>query len=528
MTVIGRIAEAYLAAVNRRLRRAAGDPAAAQRRVFERLLGRAAGTWFGRKHGFASIRDHADFARAVPIADYAGRKDMFDRILAGEPDVSWPGRVRYFADTSGTTAGIKGIPVTEEIRRSHARAVHAMFAYYARRGRGLFSRVLEGKLLFLGASATLEPTAAGGFHGDLSGIRMHSLPWWARRWYEPGLTVAMIPEWHDRIEAAAARLVHRDVRFLAGIPSWVMLLFDRLCALRGVPVEGGMSEVWPNLQVYMHGGVHFEPYRPILEGYFRPGRHPDYLGTYTASEGSIAVQAEADAPAMEVLTDNGLFYEWVPCEEWGSPAARRLTIDQVEPGVEYSVVVSNNAGLWAHDLDDVVRFTSVVPPRLLFVGRRSAYLNAFAEHTGGHEVSAALAVACRATGARVAEFTVAPVFPTVERHAAAHQYVVEFEREPAGGIEPFAACIDEALRQINSTYCLKRRDDKVLRHLLVSPVPRGTFHVWMEARGKLGGQNKVPVSASDRRYAEGLLKVAAEKRQPLSPQRPQSTQSKEI
>jgi hypothetical protein len=227
---------------------------------------------------------------------------------------------------------------------------------------------------------------------------------------------------------------------------------------------------------------------------------------------------------MEVLVDNGVFYEFVPRREWGRPGARRLAIDQVETGVQYSVVVSTNAGLWAHDIDDVVEFTSVTPPRLLFRSRRSTYLNALAEHTGGHEVSAAVAAAARATGARVAEFTVGPVYPTPACHAGRHQYVVEFEKEPAGGLAAFAERIDQGLKQANDIYRLKRRDDGVLAGPRVTAVARGTFEAWMDSRGKLGGQNKVPITANDRRFVEGLLQTAADRQPHLSTQGPPGAQ----
>jgi hypothetical protein len=537
VNLCGSFLEAYLGRLNGELRLAAARPDEAQRRTLRHLLWRARDTWFGRRHRFAAIRDHADFARAVPVGDYAGRLAMFQRILAGEADVSWPGRVRYFARTSGTTVGRKYIPLTDEGLRSHARAVRSILAFYARQGRGLAARLLEGKLLFLGSTASLEPVGPGGappepgpalakftrhqcggftrrggpgaLAGDLSGIRMARLPWYARPWYEPGLEVARIRSWNERIEAMARRTLSRDVRFLAGIATWIIPLFDRLCALRGVPAEGGMSHIWPNLQVYAYGGMHLGPYRPILDRYFAPGRSPRYLGTYTASEGSIAIQAEPDDPSLELLTDNGLFYEFVPAEEHDRPGARRLTVGQVQTGVPYAIVLSTCAGLWAQAIDDVVRFTSLVPPRIVFVGRHSAALNAFAEHVGGHELAEAVGAAARLTGARVLEFTVAPRFPTAARHTGAHQFVIEFEQPPAAGLEAFAREVDRHLLGRNRNYLVKREGDITLTLPEITPVPRGTFQAWMASRGKLGGQNKVPVCASDRRWADGLLDVAA-------------------
>ncbi|MBS3733577.1 MAG: GH3 auxin-responsive promoter family protein [Phycisphaerae bacterium] len=490
--------------VQRRIRRARRDPVGMQRRVFERLLRKGRRTAFGRQHGFDRIRTPDDFARAVPVADYVGRLEMFERIVAGERDVAWPGRVRVFAQTSGTTAGDKRIPLTREMMRANRRAAMRIFAYYDRRQGVRAGDLFRGKLLFLGGSTDLTRTESGALIGDLSGIATRSIVWPISRCYEPGKDLALIDDWEQKVRRVAERTVRRDVRFVTGMPSWVKVLFDRLCELRGVAPEGGISRIWPNLRLFVHGGVNFAPYRRSFERYFAAGAAPEFLEVYPASEGFIGIQAERDRPDLDLLTDNGLFYEFVPLSEWGRDDAPRLTVGRVEPDVPYCVVLSTCAGLWAYDLGDVVRFTSVRPPRLVFAGRNKHFINAFGENIIGEQVSAAVAEAAAHTGAEVAEFTAGPIYAGAGRPVGAHEYVVEFSQPPGEGVEAFAAAIDDALKRLNHDYAVKRGGDVGMTGVEVTQVPRGTFYAWMKQRGKLGGQHKVPVCANDRTAIDAL------------------------
>jgi hypothetical protein len=289
------------------------------------------------------------------------------------------------------------------------------------------------------------------------------------------------------------------------MPSWVKILFDRVCGLRGVEAAGGMSTVWPNLQLFVHGGVNFAPYRSGFESCFRPGHRLDFLEVYPASEGFVAIQACQGAPGMEMLTDNGLFYEFVPLSEWGRPGARRLTIGQVELNVPYSLVLTTCAGLWAYDIGDVVRFVSLRPPRIVFAGRNKHFLNAYGENLIGENVSAAVAAAAAAAGAQVEEFTVAPKYAAPGELAGTHEWVVEFGREPAAGLPAFAEALDAELQRLVNDYAVKRKGGLGMRPPAVTAVPRGTFYKWMKAHGKLGGQHKAPLCANDRRYVDEIL-----------------------
>jgi hypothetical protein len=508
VSVLGAALSIYLRRTNRRLRRAAGEPWTAQQEVFRWLIAKAAKTWFGRRHSFASIRSHADFVKAVPIGDYVARLEMFRRIESGEQDVSWPGRVRYFAQTSGTTAGDKHIPVTREMMRANSRAALRIFAYYSRRPGASLSRLFSGKLLFLGGSTALTRTESGAMIGDLSGIATRSIFWPVSRYYEPGGDLALLDRWEEKVQRVAERVAWRDVRFVTGMPSWVKILFDRICELRGSDPVGGMSRVWPNMRLFVHGGVNFAPYRQSFGRFFRPEHKLDYLEVYPASEGFVAIQAEDGDGGMEMQTDNGLFYEFVPLSQWGADDAPRLTIDQVEPEVPYSLVLSTCAGLWAYDLGDVVRFISLRPPRIVVVGRNKHFINAFGENIIGEQVSAAVTAAAKAAAAEVAGFTAAPIYPDSQRRAGAHQYVVEFDTPPGAGLDGFAAAIDAELIRLNHDYSVKRSGDLGMTAVEITEVPKGTFYEWMKSRGKLGGQHKVPICANDRRYVDELLAMA--------------------
>ncbi len=509
MNLLGRALELYVRGVDRWLDRAGRDPVAAQRRVLAGLLAKGRKTVFGYAHGLDSVRNAAEFARAVPIRDYVDYVEWVDRMLAGDPDVCWPGAVKYFAQTSGTTAGDKRIPVTADMQRSNRRAALAMFAWFARRRRGILRELMDGKLLFLGGSTTLTETDAGAWIGDLSGIATRSIHWPLSSRYEPGPEIALLDNWEAKIQRVAERVIDRDIRFVTGMPSWVKILFDRLCAMRGIDPEGGISRIWPNLSLFVHGGVNFAPYRPTFARYFAPGTGPHYQEVYPASEGFIAIQAEADDPGMEMLVENGLFFEFVPLDQWGRPDAPRLTIGQVETDVPYSLVLTTNAGLWAYDIGDVVRFVSLRPPRIVFAGRNRHFVNAFGENVIGEHVSQAVATAAAQLQVEPTAFTVAPLYPGPDRPVGAHQYIMEFGRELLIPHEVLARLIDQAVQAVNNDYTVKRSSGGMsCVELLV--VPPGTFYRWMKQRGKLGGQHKVPVCANDRRYADELVALAGQ------------------
>jgi len=478
-----------------------------QRRELERLLAKARNTEWGRKHGYAQVRTAEDFRAATPISDYLLMAPWWRRILDGESDITWPGRAPFMAQTSGTTAGDKYIPVTPEMMASNRRAALDIFTMLARRGPDLLGRVFGGQQLMLGGSTALE-NRNGVRVGDLSAIASESIFWPLSRYLLPSAKNALIANWDEKLDRVAEEVSQADLRFVTGMPSWVKLLFDRVSALRGVEPSALTREIWPNLTLMVHGGVNFAPYRPTFEPYWAEGKRPEFLEVYPASEGFIALQSDANDVGLEMLIDTGLFYEFVPLSEWGAAKASRRFLWEVELDVPYVILLTTCAGLWSYDLGDVVRFTSLNPPKLLINGRHRHFINAFGENIIGEHIEQALAKAMGIVPCRLAEFTAGPRYSSPGEPIPCHEYVLEFEQPPAD-IDAFATALDAALRQQSHDYDVKRTADAGMRRPHLSMVPRGTFVAWMRERGKLGGQNKVPRCANHRDYVEQLLGMLA-------------------
>ncbi len=472
----------------------------AQAETLEALLATACDTSFGKAHGFAGISSHADFARNVPVRRYVEMLPWLSRQLHGEENVTWPGRARWFAKTSGTTAGDKAIPVTDALVAQNRRAGRDVLAFHARSAPS--SRLLEGHLLFLGGSTAMQQLPAGGHVGDLSGIMSAEMPFWLKRRILPSEYVVAIRDWEMKLEAIARETLGKDLTLLSGMPSWSLLLFERWRALSGGRSPG---ELFPGLELFVHGGVRYEPYRETVEAAF--GRSVRRLEVYPASEGFLAVQDDLGGEGMLLGLDYGTFYEFIPAAEAGSPTARRLTLADVTVGETYSIVLSNVAGLWAYEIGDLVRFVSVSPPRVVVAGRTMAFSNCCGENLIVEEVEEAFVAACAATGTRPGEFTVAALPGTAADGRPRLQWILETseERFPC---EAFAHAADATLRGRNHDYDTKRTGDVGMLPPVVALVPLGTFHAWMRERSRLGGQNKVPRLRNDREVAEALLAAA--------------------
>ncbi|MHB8798521.1 MAG: GH3 family acyl-acid amido synthetase [Thermoanaerobaculia bacterium] len=472
----------------------------AQGETLAALLETARATAFGREHGFSGIRTHADFARNVPVRSYVETLPWLHRVFRGEEDVTWPGRARWFAKTSGTTAGDKAIPVTDALVAQNRRAGRDVLAFHVRSAPG--SRLFEGELLFLGGSTSMEPVPAGGQVGDLSGIMSAEMPFWLRRRVLPSPGVVAIRDWELKLEAIARETLGRDLTLLSGMPSWSLLLFERWRALSGGRTP---ADLFPGLELFVHGGVRYEPYRETLEASF--GNALRRLEVYPASEGFLAVQDDPGSAGMSLGLDYGTFYEFIPAVEAGSPSARRLTLAEVRIGETYSIVLSNVAGLWAYEIGDLVRFVSLSPPRVTVVGRTTAFSNCCGENLIVEEVEEAFVAARAATGARAAEFTVAARPGSVADGRPRLEWVVE-SADSSFPAEAFARAADAVLRRRNHDYDTKRSGDIGMLLPVVALVPPGTFHSWMRSRGKLGGQHKVPRLRNDREVADALLAAA--------------------
>ncbi|MGH7407602.1 MAG: GH3 auxin-responsive promoter family protein, partial [Candidatus Methylomirabilales bacterium] len=470
-----------------------------------RLVARARDTVYGQAHEFNRIRSVADYQRQVPVREYLDFRPLWQRALAGAHDLTWPGRPRHWVNTSGTTAGEKLIPVTTEALASHRKGGWDAFLLAADRVGP--AHLLGGPMLFLGGTSALRPVGRGCLVGDLSGLVVRRLPPGLRRRYSPGPTVAAIPDWETRLAAAAALAARQDLRLLCGMPSWVLILLERVASVRQAaerPIRN-LGECWPNLKVFIHGGVAFAPYRRLFEESI--GRPLDRIEVYPASEGFVAVQTEA-TDGLTLMLDYGIFYEFIPVEDLGRDRPRRHTVTDLELGRSYAIALTTPAGLWSYVLGDTVRFIARDPLRLEITGRVRHFVNAFGENVIVEEVERALVEAAGRTRAEVVEFTVAPRYPTPANPRGGHDWLVEFRVAPPDQ-EAFARTLDETLRALNPDYRIKRSGDVGMTRPRVIQVPPGTFYRWMREAGKLGDQHKVPRVTNSRTIADAVLAVAA-------------------
>ena len=495
----------WLAARRRRALEAAWrDPVALQERALVRLVDRARDTEFGLTHGFDGVRGIAQYQERVPVREYLDFHRMWEQARAGARDLTWPGRVRHWARTSGTTAGDKLIPVTREALATHRRAGWDTLLVAVERAGA--DALLGGPMLFLGGTTATTPLPDGSAVGDLSGLAARRLPPVIRGRYAPGPGVAAIPAWEPRLVAAATAAARQDLRLLAGMPSWMLVFFERVAEVRaaaGRPVRT-LLECWPNLKVFVHGGVSFAPYAGVFDEWL--GRRLDRIEVYPASEAFVAIETERGS-GLTLALDHGLFYEFIPFEDLGAARPRRHTVGDVELGRAYAVAVTTPAGLWSYLLGDTVRFVARDPLRLAITGRVRHCVDAFGENVIVEEVERALVGACRRTEAEVVEFTVAPRYPSPWRAQGGHDWLVEFRVPP---VEPeiFARVLDETLCALNAAYRTKRWRGVGMAGPRLIALPHGTVHEWMRATGKLGDQHKLPRAGTTREVADALLGTA--------------------
>jgi len=480
--------------IARQIDRWSERPEEAQEAVFRGLLAKGKATAFGREHGLHEVRTYEAFRRRVPLRDYEALKPWIERIVQGERDVLWPGRPRYFAKTSGTTSGVKYIPLTRDSLPNHfGTARNALFNYYARTGRGDW---LDGKMIFLSGSPKLEKV--GGIPtGRLSGIVNHQVPAWLRTNQLPSYRTNCIEDWETKLDAIVSETLHQDMRLISGIPPWVLMYYERLAERSG---KRHIAELFPNYSVFVHGGVNFEPYRTTLAEWV--GKPIDTLETYPASEGFIAFQDELHDPGLLLNVRSGIFFEFVPAREIFDPQPTRLSLGEAACGVNYAIILNTNAGLWGYILGDTVQFTSLRPPRLRVTGRIKHFISAFGEHVIGKEVDEAMQRVADRLGLGVVEFTVAPQIQPPEGGLPYHEWWVEFETPPENPTE-VARLLDREMTRQNIYYA-DLIAGKILQPLKIRLLQRDAFRRYMKAQGKLGGQNKVPRLSNDRRIVEAL------------------------
>ncbi len=470
------------------------NPGKYQHLIFENLIKNGQKTVFGKDHTLNQVSTYEEYKQAVPINDYEGLKPYVDQILQGKADILWPGKPAYFAKTSGTTSGTKHIPITKDSTSNHMdSARNALLSYVNESGNGDF---LDGKLIFLSGSPVLSKTA--GIHtGRLSGIVNHHVPRYLKTNQMPTYKTNCIDDWEEKLERIIDETIDKDMTLISGIPPWVQMYFDRIIERTGKPIK----EVFPNFNMFVYGGVNFEPYRKKL--FESIGKEIPSIETYPASEGFIAFQDSQVEEGLLLLTNSGIFFEFIPVAEYYNEIPSRLSIDDVKVGINYVIIINSNAGLWGYNIGDTVKFVSTYPHRLLVTGRIKHFISAFGEHVIGEEVENAMKLTMeRFPEVEIVEFSVAPnVAP--ENGLARHEWFVEFRQIP-DDLASFQNHLDLHLQKLNSYY-FDLVSGNILSELKIIPLKKDSFRNYMKSIGKLGGQNKVPRLSNDRKLAEGLI-----------------------
>lgn len=501
MNIITRAVRLYFSKRMREIERFRTEPETVQRDQFGDLIAQGADTAFGKLYGFSAIRSGEDFARAVPLSSYEDFTTFIDRARRYESSVIWPGHIKWFAKSSGTTnSKSKFIPVTADgLRRCHMKGPLDVAAVYS----DLYpdTKVFAGKTLTLGGSSRLEPLAGGkASEGDLSAILIRNTPAIARSMRVPNPETALIPDFEEKVAAIYKETAGRDVRSFAGVPSWNLVLMNRILEFSG---KSNILEVWPDMELFVHGGMSFAPYRDEYRRIF-PSPHMRYMETYNASEGFFAIADDPSREDMLLMLDYGVYYEFIPMSSFEDHSTT-IPLEHVSVGVNYAMVITTCNGLWRYIIGDTVEFTSISPYRIKITGRTKHFINAFGEEVIIDNAETALRKASETTGARITEYTAGPVYME-EGSKGAHQWIVEFSTPPAD-MELFTDTLDLTLQSINSDYEAKRFRDTTLRRPVVTVVPEGTFYRWMKERGKEGGQNKVPRLSNDRKYIDHILEM---------------------
>lgn len=479
-------------------------PHEVQEEWFESLLYTARDTEWGLKYDYRSIDSFEEYRKRVPISDYNALKPYIDRLRKGENNILWPTEVKWFAKSSGTTGDkSKFIPVTTEaLEECHMKGGKDLLSIYCNNNPS--SLIFSGKVLGMGGSYQMDNESADTYYGDVSAILMENLPFWIQLIRTPDMSVALMDEWEEKLYKMATITMEEDVTNITGVPSWTLVLLNKILEIKGA---GNISEVWPNLELFIHGGVNFTPYREQFRKICPPGMH--YLETYNASEGFFGIQDRLDGDDMLLMLDYGIFYEFLPMSEIDKENPVTLPLWQVETDVNYAMVISTNAGLWRYMIGDTVMFTSTDPYRIKITGRTRSFINAFGEELIIDNAEKALATACEKTSSVITEYTAAPIYLNGNEKAA-HEWVIEFETRPEN-LEYFGEILDNALKSLNSDYEAKRYHNLVLLRPVIHQVEKGTFYEWFRERGKLGGQNKVPRLSNDRKYVEGILAMSGKK-----------------
>jgi hypothetical protein len=476
-------------------------PEDSQREVLQDIVTSAQYTEFGKKYNFSKLFTIRDFKKAVPIHDYDDIKPYVKRLMNGEQNILWNTPVTWFAKSSGTTSDkSKFIPVTDEsLQDCHYKAAKDVLTLYYNYNPD--SDLLTGKGLVIGGSHTIHQMNEEVHFGDLSAVLLQNTPFWGSWIKTPELSIALMDEWEEKIEKLALSTIKENVTSISGVPTWTMVLFKKILEKTG---KSCIAEVWPSLELYMHGGVSFKPYREQFNRLV--GKPINYLEMYNASEGFFAAQEYPGDEGLLLFVDHGVFMEFMPVEEYGKKHPHTIGLSKVELGKNYALVISTNGGLWRYLLGDTIRFTSLKPFKIVVSGRLKHYINAFGEEVIVDNTDQAISIASEKCDAIVNDYTAAPVYFS-DNNNGAHEWLIEFEKEPAN-LEQFTKELDSALQQINSDYEAKRYKNIALRMPILRSLKKGSFNNWLKSRGKLGGQHKVPRLCNERMYIDEILKYA--------------------
>ena len=478
------------------------EPHSVQRTTLVELLEAAKQTEFGKTHHFEKIKSYEDFDKRVPLFDYESFTPYLEKNIKGKQQVFWPSTIQWFAKSSGTTAGrSKYIPVSDEsLEECHYKGGKDMVSLYVSNFPD--TKVFTGKSLTVGGALEKDLLHPKGIAraGDVSAVIMHNLPIWAQFIRTPSLETALMSDWEAKIERMARETMDENVTSIAGVPTWTIVLLQRILELKKA---SNILEVWPNLEVFFHGAVAFGPYRNLFKELI-PSDKMRYMETYNASEGFFGMQDQPDSDELLLLLDYGIFYEFILTEDLEKENPRVISLEGVEVGKNYALLISTNGGLWRYKIGDTVKFTSVLPYRFRISGRTKHFINAFGEEVIVENAEAAISYACEQTGATLTNFTAAPIYFEDSQSKGAHEWVVEFKSLPSD-LENFADILDQHLREINSDYDAKRHKNLALQRLQLHAAPVGLFESWLAKKGKLGGQHKVPRLSNSREFMDEIL-----------------------
>lgn len=476
-------------------------PHEVQREVLLNLLEMASNTEFGLKYNFKNIHSEKEFSERIPIQGYNEIKGTVERMMKGEKNLIWPGETRWFAKSSGTTHDkSKFIPVSKDsLEDIHIRGGRDVLAIYLKNNPE--SGFLSGKSLTLGGSHKVNNVNNNCYYGDLSAIIIENIPFWTEFYRTPSTEISLLEEFEEKIEKIIEHSIGENVTSFAGVPSWYLVLLKRVLEVTG---KNNILEVWPNLEVFTHGGVKFEPYREQYEKLI-PGSQMHYMETYNASEGFFGIQDEPDKKDMLLMLDYGIYYEFIPMVEFHYDKPTVIPLQDVEIGKNYAMVISTNGGLWRYLIGDTIRFTSKIPYKFMITGRTKHFINAFGEELILENAEKAFEIACERTGAIISEFTGGPIYMNINQKGA-HEWIIEFEKLP-NDLDHFISLFDGALKNINSDYEAKRHKNLSLEMPHIVLAKKQLFYEWMKRRGKVGGQNKIPRLSNDRQYLDQLIEL---------------------